>query len=579
MLQIAKNIFYEIDFVKRTAFLIAFLSLISQLVALIRDRIFASEFGPSRILDIYYVSFNIPDLIYTILFSLISSITLVPIFSQVLEKGNWEKVHKVFSTFLNMFLIFIIPISVLIYFFMVEIVNLSLPGFSVVDKMQVISLSRIILLQPIFLGLSALISSLAQTENKFLAFSFAPIVYNLGIIFGTIYFYPIFGIIGLGYGVALGAILHLIIQSIYLFRAWHHGIFSYTPEIIWSEVWNLLKLSYWRVLGFVMTNIRTIATVFFASSFGVGAISYFKIANNLAEIFFTLIAVSYTVAAFPSLSKLFEEKRLGEFENMVIKGLNYLFFWCIPIMSYVIIMRAHIIRIILGAGAIDWEKTKILAIFLAILILGLSLQSFIYFISRICYAQRNTFVPFISQTTSTVIMIIFIYVINKFLPFLYANYFANFNIIFNILKIPEINTLEKVQLFILPISFIFLRLLEFTIMLVSVQVQKLFDFRKISWFNKTIRDTCFSSVILFLALYLFLRIFEPILDINIAGNQTLPGLFLQTILTSVFGFIIWYGVLRCLKNEEILSFEKHIREKIWQKRFSKTPSDINLGEI
>lgn len=578
MLQMAKNIFYEIDFVKRTAFLIAFLSLISQLMALMRDRIFASEFGPSRILDIYYAAFNVPDLIYAILFSLISSVTLVPIFSKVLEKenGNWQKVYRVFSTFLNMFLIFIIPISVIIYFFMPEIINLSLPGFNAIDKEQVISLSRIILLQPVFLGLSALVSSLAQTENKFLAFSLAPIVYNLGIMLGTIYFYPIFGISGLGYGVVLGAMLHLIIQSLSLLKAWHHTRFSYTTEIIWLEVWDLLKLSFWRVLSFIVNNIRMIAMIFFASSFGTGAISYFKITSNLAEIFFSLITISYTVAAFPVLSRFFEEKKEREFENLVVKSLNYLFFWCTPVIAYVIIMRAHIIRIVLGTGVIDWEKTKILAVFLAILILVLVLQSLVYFLGRVCYAQRNTFLPFISQAIATLVMIIFIYVINKFLPHLYSNYLDKFNIIFNILKIPEINTLEKVQLFILPIGFIFFRILEFIIMLFCMQVKKLFDFRKIFWLKKTIRDTIYSSTILFIAIYFFLRIFESFLNVNIGDNQTLPGLLLQTFLTSVFGFLIWYGVLRFLRNEEIVSFEEHIREKMWKKKIL---SDINLGEI
>jgi putative peptidoglycan lipid II flippase len=106
----------------------------------------------------------------------------------------------------------------LIYFLLPQIVPLYTSGYNQDLQENIIMLGRIILLQPIFLGVSSLISSLAQTENKFLAFSLAPIIYNLGIIFGIIFFYDIYGIAGLGYGVILGAVLHLLTQSFSLIK-------------------------------------------------------------------------------------------------------------------------------------------------------------------------------------------------------------------------------------------------------------------------------------------------------------------------------------------------------------------------
>jgi len=114
--------------------------------------------------------------------------------------------------------LFSIPVSIIIFYFLPSLVNLYVPGFSDLAKENVIMLGRVMLIQPILLGISSLVSTLAQTQNSFLAFSMAPVMYNFGIILGTVFFYKEFGIIGLAYGVILGATLHLLIQSFSLIK-------------------------------------------------------------------------------------------------------------------------------------------------------------------------------------------------------------------------------------------------------------------------------------------------------------------------------------------------------------------------
>ena len=87
-----------------------------------------------------------------------------------------------------------------------------MPGFSENNLTLTIQLTRIMFLSPVLFGLSSVFSGILHYFNRFLAYSLAPIFYNLGIIFGILFLVPIFNIYGLAYGVILGALLHLLIQ-------------------------------------------------------------------------------------------------------------------------------------------------------------------------------------------------------------------------------------------------------------------------------------------------------------------------------------------------------------------------------
>ena len=86
--------------------------------------------------------------------------------------------------------------------------------FTPAFQAKAVVLSQIMLLSPILLGLSNLFGTITQLFQRFFIFSISPIFYNLGIIFGAVVLYPIFGIYGLAYGVILGAFMHFFIQAL-----------------------------------------------------------------------------------------------------------------------------------------------------------------------------------------------------------------------------------------------------------------------------------------------------------------------------------------------------------------------------
>src|SRR3989344_4001443 len=190
--------------IHHAAFWLGFFAVISGLLGLFRDRLLAGAFGASRVLDVYYSAFRVPDFLYTLMLFMTSATAIIPLFLEKWEAGN-EKSGNFFGSLILFFSFVAAVFSVVFFLFMHQIVGFLFPGFSLDDKQMAVFLSRIMLFSPIFLGFSNLISGVTQAFKRFFAFALSPIFYNLGIILGFFIFVPIFGADGLAYGVVLGA--------------------------------------------------------------------------------------------------------------------------------------------------------------------------------------------------------------------------------------------------------------------------------------------------------------------------------------------------------------------------------------
>ncbi len=128
------------------------------------------------------------------------------------------KVTKEAEKFLgDVFTVFfggMVLVALILFFLMPHLIFFIAPGFTPYYQAKVVLLARIMLLSPILLGLSNLFGTITQLFQRFFIFSLSPIFYNVGIIIGAVFLYPIFGITGLVYGVILGALVHFVIQAV-----------------------------------------------------------------------------------------------------------------------------------------------------------------------------------------------------------------------------------------------------------------------------------------------------------------------------------------------------------------------------
>ena len=268
----------------------------SAMLGLFRDHLLAGKFGAGNELDVYYAAFTIPDFVALILvFGAISS-AIIPIFSSYLSNSE-DDAWKYAANLLNIFLVFLITVCLVFIIFAPFFVSLIAPGFSPEKRETTALLMRIMFLSPIILGVSNIISGILQVFKRFLVTALAPLLYNLGIIIGILFFVPKFGLVGLAFGVVFGGVLHLLIQLPVFF----HSGFVYKPLFNFKHagVVKTLKLMVPRSLGLGAGQLNTIATTAIASTLITGSITVFSLANNLSSIMVNAFAVSLSTAFFP----------------------------------------------------------------------------------------------------------------------------------------------------------------------------------------------------------------------------------------------------------------------------------------
>ena len=382
----------EVRGMHQAAYLLAVFAFGSQLLALVRDRLLASAFGAGHTLDLYYAAFRVPDFLFATVASLFSLYALLPILSR-LEREQEGLMISFLRDILWVFFLGMAVVCAIAYALAPALVPYIAPGFAAdpASRMQLIILVRILLLQPILLGASNTIAALTQLRHRFVLYSVSPLLYNLGIIFGAVVLYPRFGIAGLGFGVVSGALLHLLIQ-VPFFLGEKRGDKIPLSRML-RGVREVLVLSIPRTFALASTQVSLLAITAMASFLASGSIAIFTFAYNLQSVPLTIIGVSYSVAAFPTFARLYAAGAHEEFARYTEAALRHILFWATPATIFVIVLRAQIVRTILGSGQFDWNATRLTAAALSLFILSLAAQSITLLIARAYYATGNTRKP------------------------------------------------------------------------------------------------------------------------------------------------------------------------------------------
>ncbi len=383
----------------QAAYLLAALTFASQILALMRDRLFAHTFGASQELDLYYAAFKVPDLVFALVASLVSAYVLIP----RIAGASKEETRALLGNTASFLVIGGGLISLVLALLAPWLLFLLFPSFAgSVHAAEFVTLARILLVQPILLGLSGIVTSVTQVERRFALFAISPVLYNIGIIGGTVFLYPIYGLSGIGWGVILGAVLHLSIHIPVLIQA---RVFPSLTLPKPSIVWSIARDSMPRSLALAAGSLGMLALTALAAKTGEGSIAVFTLAGNLEAVPLSLIGASYATAAFPVLAEHMNSKRYEEFRATLTTAARHIIFWSAIVSVLALVLRAHIVRIVLGSGAFDWDATRLTAAILALLVLGLVAQGLVLLCSRAFYAAGRSWNPLLIQVGGAVVSV------------------------------------------------------------------------------------------------------------------------------------------------------------------------------
>lgn len=538
----------QIKGLHQAAYLLGFFAILSQLFALVRDRLLAATFGAGTELDMYYAAFRLPDIVFVLLVTFFSVSVLVPLIVDRLE--NKKELQRYFDSVFTFVCMCATLIFALAWFGAPHFLKLIVPELYSQNSEILIAMTRIILIQPILLSLSGFFGSFAQAQKKFLLYALSPVMYNVGIILGIAILYPVYGLMGLAIGVVTGALLHLLILVPFVLD-------TYIPKfskIYFQDIKYLMTHSIPRTFSLLSNQLLLVSVTFFAGLLATGSIAIFNLSYNLQSVPLAIIGVSYSLAAFPTLSLFFKEKKYDEFYDLLSRAIRHVFFWSLPVVALFIVLRAQIVRTILGSGNFDWNETMLVAAALALFTLSVVAQSASQVLIRAYYAMSKTVYPFISVFISFGVTLLCMCAI--FIPNI-----AESNFIFYIETFLKVDKTSSSLVLLIPIAFTVGQWVQFLLLLIGFgHIKEILSKQFFISFSQSLM----GASIIALVSYVGLQFLSGVLNLN-----TFVGIALQGALAGIGGVIAGFLFLLLVGNKEIqvvthMSFKKFRKQPILQ---------------
>ena len=444
--------------VNRAAGILTASAIISRLLGITRDWLLAKNFGAGPGLDIYFTAFKIPDFIYNILILGGILVAFLPLFSEYFSK-NKDEAWKFVSNCLNVFVVLSGVLAIILFFSIPFLMQFIAPGFNIDQIEKTIVLTRIMLISPILFGLSSVFSGVLQYFNRFLVYSFCPIVYNLGIIFGILFLAPSMGILGVVWGVVLGALLHLLIQVPSALSCGLH--YERIIDFKDSKIKKIFSLMIPRMFGVSVQQINLIVTNAIASTLVSGSISIFNFSNNIQYFPIGIIGIPFAVAAFPILSKDLVENRREDFVNNFSITFNKIVYFVLPVIALVFVLRKQIIGILLRGGLFSDLSAQLTSSSLALFCVGILASSLIPLLFRAFFSLKDTKTP--------TLIAVFSMLINIGLSFLFTFQESFLHVFFR--SVFSYNATTNILVLGLPLAFSLSAIIQFSLMLFFLKLK------------------------------------------------------------------------------------------------------------
>ena len=384
--------------------------IISNLVGVIRGMVITHAFGTSADLD----SFNAANRIAELLFNLVAGGALgsafIPVFTSFLTKDDRKGAWRLASRVINLLTLVLIFISIIAFIFAPQIVSKGLfvlvPESDPVQIDLTIRLLRIMLPSVIVFGISGLVMGMLNAHQVFLIPALAPVMYSLGMIFGTLLLPQTWGIQRLAIGVVLGAILHLLVQLPSVFHL-KERIFHLTLGLKNKAVIEVLKLMGPRLLGSAVVQLNFITNTIIALGQPEGSVSSISLAFALMLMPQMAIAQSAAIASLPTFSAQVALGKLDEMRHSLASTLRVVLFLAIPASLGLILLRVPLVQTLYQRGEFTSLSTQMVAWALLWYAAGLVGHSLVEILSRAFYALHDTRTPVIVGVSAMGLNILF----------------------------------------------------------------------------------------------------------------------------------------------------------------------------
>jgi putative peptidoglycan lipid II flippase len=393
-------------FVPRGALILSILSLGYFAAGIVRNRVFAAEFGTSAELDAYNAAFRIPEIALDILVGAGLSAPFVPIFSRLLagpheteasetavetvvDRAEIGPRAQAFGQTVLTGAVAAIAVALVVLFVAAPwLADTVWSSFDAPTRALYVDLVRINCVAQLLFAASMALGEVLVARRRFLFYGIAPILYTTGIVAGTILLGPALGILGAAWGAVAGAAAHLTIRATGAIRAG----FRIRPRFAFrtAEFREFFRLMLPRMLSYPIDPIVVSYLTILAAGIATGTVSALSFVLDYQFVPVQVIAIAFSLAAFPILSAAWNEgdgatfRRVFNRNVLTIGGLTALAAIALAVLAEPLVSR------LLGGGRFDEAAVALTSGLLVAFAITIPIDSLSYPLSRAIYATHNT---------------------------------------------------------------------------------------------------------------------------------------------------------------------------------------------
>jgi len=383
----------------RAAGIVSLATLVSRVLGLVREQVFAAFFGAGFAVDAFQVAFRIPNLLRDLFAEGAMSAAFVPTLTQVQERQGREAAMRLANLVVNFLLVTVSAVCLLGILFADRLVPWMAPGFGQVPgKLELTTqMTRIMTPFLLLVALAAAVMGVLNTRRIFFVPAIAPTMLNLALIAAGFVLSPLcprFGlqpIVGMAFGVLLGGLGQLLIQVPSLYG---QG-FRWRPIISFRDpgVLRIVTLMAPAAIGLAATQVNIFVNTFLASMLRQGSVSWLNYAYRLMQLPIGLFGVAIATVTLAEVSRHAARREMPELKRTISFSLRFGLFLTLPATMILMALAHPIVALLYQHGRFGPEDSVQTAQALWGYALGLSAFSAVRVLVPVYYSLGMTRIP------------------------------------------------------------------------------------------------------------------------------------------------------------------------------------------
>ena len=384
----------------RNSALLSVAALASRLLGWVRLIVLVAAFGADGRLDPYLAAFKVPDIIYQLIAAGPLSSVLVPLVVRLRSEGDELRARRIMSAIFLIFGVLALVIAVAALLLAAGLAELLAPGISAAQREEVAQLSRILAPSSLGLGIVAVASVWTAANERFLAASIGPIVYNLSVILFTLFGAERFGTVAAALGTVVGALLYGVIA---IAAARVAGLRLARPSLKDPLLLGSLGSLVPRMSGLLVVQIVLTGLVALASTLGPGSITAWTYALSLMQLPLAMVAGSIGTAILPVAARVLNVEGPAGLLRVTRSALGAAIWMLLPVALIGAALATNPVGLVLGVSPASPVGTLLFS-GLSLLLFSLPIQGATSVATRLCYGAGDTRGPVISSVAGSLLI-------------------------------------------------------------------------------------------------------------------------------------------------------------------------------